>query len=74
VVAAFLYGALGEIIYMAFPDGYSQFLQHKFQLVYSSTEYCLLLEKALYGLVQAAQQWWKRMNNFMKKLGFFPSP
>jgi Reverse transcriptase (RNA-dependent DNA polymerase) len=59
---------------MAFPAGYSQFLQDKLQLVYSSTEYCLLLEKALYGLVQAARQWWKRMNDFMKKLGFFPSP
>jgi Reverse transcriptase (RNA-dependent DNA polymerase) len=74
VVTAFLYGALDEIIYMAFPDGYSQFLQEKFQFVYSSTEYCLRLEKALYGLVQAARQWWKRMNDFMKKLGFFPSP
>jgi hypothetical protein len=33
VVTAFLYGALDEIIYLAFPDGYSQFLQEKFQLV-----------------------------------------
>jgi Reverse transcriptase (RNA-dependent DNA polymerase) len=25
-------------------------------------------------MVQAARQWWKRVNAFMKKLGFFPSP
>ena len=74
VVTAFLYGLLDEIIYMAFPDGYELFLQEKFGLTYSSTEYCLLLEKALYGLVQAARQWWKKMTEIMKKLGFFPSP
>jgi hypothetical protein len=27
VVTAFLYGLLDEIIYMAFPDGYEQFLK-----------------------------------------------
>jgi Reverse transcriptase (RNA-dependent DNA polymerase) len=74
VVTAFLYGALDEIIYMAFPDGYSQYLQDKFQLVYSSTEHCLLLEKALYGLVQAARNGWKRINDFMETMGFFPRP
>jgi Reverse transcriptase (RNA-dependent DNA polymerase) len=74
VVTAFLYGELDEIIYMNFPYGYSQFLQEKYQLVYSSTDHCLLLEKALYGLFQAARQWWKRVNEFMKKLRFFPSP
>jgi hypothetical protein len=57
VVTAFLYSELDEIIYMTFPDGYSQFLQEKYQLVYSSTDHCLLLEKALYGLFQAARQW-----------------
>jgi hypothetical protein len=30
--------------------------------------------KVLYGLVQAARQWWKKMTEVMKKLGFFPSP
>jgi Reverse transcriptase (RNA-dependent DNA polymerase) len=25
-------------------------------------------------LAQAARQWWKRVNTFMKKLHFFPSP
>jgi Reverse transcriptase (RNA-dependent DNA polymerase) len=74
VVTAFLYGDLDEMIYMNFPDGYSDFLQEKSDKVVSSTDHCLLLEKALYGLVQAARQWWKRVNAFMKKLPFFPSP
>ena len=73
VVTAFLYGVLDEIIYMYFPEGYERFLKENLGLNYSSTEYCLLLEKALYGLVQAARQWWKRMTEIMKKLGFFPS-
>jgi hypothetical protein len=64
VATVFLYGALDEIIYMALPDGYSQFLQDKFQLEYSFTEYFLLLEKALYGVFQAARHWWKRRFSF----------
>ena len=74
VVTAFLYGNLEEIIYMRFPKGYARFLQEKQNQIYDENEYCLLLEKALYGLVQAARQWWKRMTEVMKKLGFFPSP
>jgi Reverse transcriptase (RNA-dependent DNA polymerase) len=74
VVTAFLYGDLDEIIYMNFPDGYSDFLQETYQKVVSPTDHCLLLEKALYGLVQAARQWWKRVNAFMNKLHFFTSP
>ena len=59
---------------MIFPEGYEVFLKQKLGLNYSATEYCLLLEKALYGLVQAAIQWWKKMIEVMQKLGFFPSP
>jgi hypothetical protein len=55
VVTAFLYGDLDEIIYMNFPDGYSDFLQETYHMVKSPTDHCLLLEKALYGLVQAAR-------------------
>jgi Reverse transcriptase (RNA-dependent DNA polymerase) len=74
VVTAFLYGDLDEIIYMNFPYGYSDFLQEQCHKVVSPTDHCLLLEKALYGLVQEARQWWKRVTTFIKKLHFFPSP
>jgi Reverse transcriptase (RNA-dependent DNA polymerase) len=60
VVTAFLYGDSDEIIYMNFPDGYSDFLQEKYHMVKSSTDHCLLLDKAFYGLFQAATHWWKR--------------
>jgi Reverse transcriptase (RNA-dependent DNA polymerase) len=59
---------------MNFPDGYSDFLQEKYHKVVSSTDHCLLLEKALYCLVKAAREWWKQVNTFMKKLHFFTSP
>jgi hypothetical protein len=65
VVTAFLYGDLDEIIYMNFLDGYSDFLQTKYHKVVSLTDHCLILEKALYGLVQAARQWRKRVNTFI---------
>jgi Reverse transcriptase (RNA-dependent DNA polymerase) len=74
VVKAFLYVELDEIIFMHSPDGYSDFLRQKYQMIYTSKDHCLLLEKALYGLNQAARQWWKRVNDFMKKLHSFPSP
>jgi hypothetical protein len=73
VVTAFLYGFLEEIIYMVFPSGYDRYLKEFHNKTYSPEEYCLLLEKALYGLVQAARQWWKKLTEIMKKLGFFPS-
>jgi hypothetical protein len=37
-------------------------------------EYCVLLLQALYGLVQAARQWYKRITDIFGKLHFFPSP
>jgi hypothetical protein len=74
IVTAFLYGDLDEEIYMIFPDGYERYLREVRHENVSSDEYCLLLEKALYGLVQAARQWWKKMTQIMLKLGFIPSP
>ena len=40
---------------------------------FSAEDHCLLLEKALYGMVQAARQWWKKMTQVMNGLGFYPS-
>ena len=73
IETAFLYGNLEEEIYMEFPDGYEAFLKEERREEYSSTEYCLLLLMALYGLVQAARQWYKKITSIFAKLHFFPS-
>ena len=59
VDTAFLYGDLEEEIYMDLPEGMTGF-----------DDECLLLLKALYGLVQAARQWYKKFVTILKKIGF----
>ncbi|MGL4341969.1 MAG: reverse transcriptase domain-containing protein, partial [Lactococcus lactis] len=73
IETAFLYGNLDEEIYMEFPDGYEEFLKTERGEKYSSDEYCVLLFMALYGLVQAARQWYKKITSIFAKLHFFPS-
>ena len=74
IETAFLYGHLEEEIYMAFPDGYEEYLKVEKGEHYGANEYCLLLVMALYGLVQAARQWYKKITSLFAKLNFFPSP
>ena len=59
VDTAFLYGDLDEEIYMDLPEGLP-----------GEANECLLLLKALYGLVQGARQWWKKFIEILKKIGF----
>ena len=62
VESAFLNGDLEEEIYMDCPDG----MKH-------SPEDCLLLLKAIYGLVQSARQFFKKFVSILRKIGFIPS-
>jgi hypothetical protein len=36
------------------PEGYSEYLEEKKNMNVSNKEYCQLLQKSIYGLVQAA--------------------
>lgn len=64
VETAFLYGTLEEEIYMKVPEGLSEIIT-----VPDGT--CLKVLKSLYGLVQAARQWWKTFLSFLvTKLGY----
>jgi Reverse transcriptase (RNA-dependent DNA polymerase) len=61
IETVFLHGKLDEMIYIknrAYP----------FEQVEDSN--CLRLTKSIYRLVQAAQQWWKRFTEEVKKFGF----
>jgi hypothetical protein len=69
VETAFLYGNLEEEIYMKIPDG----LQECAGAIEPNS--CLKLNRSLYGLVQAARQWWKRIVEVLTmQLGFILSP
>ena len=59
VETAFLYGDLDEEIFMECPDG-----------MRSSRNECLRLNKSIYGLVQAARSWNKKIVEILKKKGF----
>jgi hypothetical protein len=61
VKTAFLYGELDEELYMEQPEGFK--IPGKEHLV-------LRLKRAIYGLRQAALQWWKALDKSMAKLGF----
>jgi len=59
VETAFLMGDLEEEIYMEYPEGMD-----------AEDDEVLLLLQAIYGLVQASRQYWKKYVAAMKKLGF----
>ena len=66
VETAFLYGDLEEEIFMKIPEGLDVFLDTEFQ-----ANNCLLLLQAMYGLVQAARQYYKNFINVMvEKMNF----
>jgi hypothetical protein len=71
IETAFLYSELYEEIYMRLPDRYVKYMLevHKVK-IYPST-HVLLLKKAIYGLVQAARQWWKKFKEVMATCDYY---
>ena len=70
VEAAFLYGDIEEEIFMKSPVGMEEIDPG------SSPEDCFQLKKGIYGLCQAARQFWKKFVDTIKKepFGFTVSP
>jgi hypothetical protein len=69
---AFLYGELEESLWMLFPEGYTEILEEK-QMFNGKRDpdiYCLKLKKSIYGLVQAARQWWKKFKAVIESMGY----
>jgi Reverse transcriptase (RNA-dependent DNA polymerase) len=62
IETAFLNGDLTEEIYMNAPEGLD-----------AAEDECMLLEKAIYGLVQSARMWFLKFKQVMVKLGFKPN-
>ena len=62
---AFLNGDLEHDIYMKIPGGYDEVINEDID-----KEDCLILQKAIYGLVQAVRQFWKKIVGKMQEGGF----
>ena len=60
IKTAFLYGDLEEEIYMECPQGMSDI----------GKDDCIIFNKCIYGLVQAARQYYKKAVKILKNLGF----
>ena len=59
IETAFLHGDLDEEIYMEAPKG-----------IGASDDEVVKLEQTIYGLVQSARQFWKKLRDILKTLGF----
>jgi hypothetical protein len=88
IETAFLYGDLEEELRMELPDGYIDYIQElqtkgKTNMIpmaqgtrvqdITENSHCLELKKAIYGLVQAARQWWKKFKSAILQMGYKPS-
>ena len=64
----FLNGDLEHESYMTIPEGYDEVINPRVE-----NEDCLILQKAIYGLVQAARHFWKKIVDMIQEGGFKPS-
>ena len=65
IETAFLHGDLKETIYMDCPEGLAEATGEEV-----TDEDCVELLQAIYGLVQAARQWWEKLMDILRKIGF----
>jgi hypothetical protein len=70
---AFLYGKLEEVLWMIIPNGYRDYVKEKFNEDIDPKTLCLKITRAIYGLVQAARQWWTKFIHVLSCIGYFPS-
>jgi Reverse transcriptase (RNA-dependent DNA polymerase) len=72
IETAFLYSELGEEIFMRIPEGCVRYMLEVHPPNWPST-HVLVLKKSIYGLVQAARQWSKKLKEAMAGCNNFPS-
>jgi Reverse transcriptase (RNA-dependent DNA polymerase) len=58
---------------MRIPEGYIRYMLEAHNKVIDPSTHVLLLKKEIYGLVQAARQWWKQFKEAMAGCNYFPS-
>jgi Reverse transcriptase (RNA-dependent DNA polymerase) len=70
---AFLYSDLDQEIYMRIPEGYVRYMLEVHKKNIDPSTHVLLLKRSIYGLVQAAKQWWKNFKEAMAGCNYFSS-
>ena len=70
VEASFLEADLDKSIYIEWPDGVVEF---GFESEKETNQNCILLNKAMYGTVQAARQWFKKLIQCLTTIGMTQS-
>jgi Reverse transcriptase (RNA-dependent DNA polymerase) len=73
IESAFLYSELDEEIYMRILEAYVRYMLEVHNKVIDPSTHKLLLKKSIYGLVQAARQWWKKFKEAMAGCNNFRS-
>ena len=66
VEAAFLEGDMDEAIYIGWPEGIEEL---GYETKADTENYCILLKKAMYGTVQGALQFFKKLVEILKLVG-----
>jgi hypothetical protein len=54
-------------------DGYVRYMKEVHNKFIDPTTHALLLKKGIYGIVQAARQWWKKFKEVMTGCNYYPS-
>jgi hypothetical protein len=62
-----------KTFWMVIPDRYQDCVKEKFNENIDSKTQCLKLTRAIYGLVQAKRQLWKKFKEVLSCIGYFPS-
>ena len=71
VVTAYLYGPLENDIYMKVPEGFKMPEAVKTN---SREQYCIKLNRSLYGLKQSGRMWYNRLSEYLIKEGYKNDP
>jgi Reverse transcriptase (RNA-dependent DNA polymerase) len=58
---------------MRIPEGYVRYRLEVHNKKIDPSTHVLLLKKAIFGLVQAARQWWKKFKEAIAGCNYFPS-
>jgi Reverse transcriptase (RNA-dependent DNA polymerase) len=58
---------------MRMPEGYVQYLLEVHDKEIDPNTHVLLLKKAIFGLVQAAREWWKKFKEVLDECNYYPS-